>query len=109
MLSENGIRMIGEIIIGDIPDLYSYKTGSEIVGFFNSNFGFSDVYKSGFPSRWLYTVEKLKILWNANRFNDFLNVILSKRFVMVDNNLSEVEALSRINDIVDFINKELNS
>ena len=38
-----------------------YRTGPQLVAFFNK-YGFSDVYRSGFPSRWLYTETKLKLL-----------------------------------------------
>lgn len=108
MLSETGIRTIAEVLIGDIPGYYSYKSGGNIVKFFNSNFGFTDVYGQGFPSRWIYTVEKLKILWNKNKFDDFLTLILTKRFVMVDNGLSEVKALQKIDEIITFLNNELS-
>ncbi|WP_432775629.1 protein kinase [Brevibacillus gelatini] len=108
MLSEAGLKIIGNILIGDTPGYYSYKSGSQIVEFFNSNFGFSDRYYSGFPSRWFYTLENIKLLWNNGRFHEFLNFILSKRFVMRDNNLSEVDALDRINQIVQYLNNELS-
>jgi len=36
-----------------------YRTGPELVKFFNS-LGFNDTYHSGFPSRWQYTDEKLR-------------------------------------------------
>ncbi|MRX56497.1 protein kinase [Bacillus idriensis] len=108
MLSEAGIRTLAEVLIGDIPGYYSYKSGGKIVHFFNTNFGFTDVYRQGFPSRWFHTVENLKILWNNNRLDEFLNLILSKRFVMVDNGLNEVQALEKINEIVTYLNNELS-
>ena len=56
MLSDEVLKRISKIFIGDIPinidDViynYSYKTGAQLVDFFNNNFGSSDVYKSGFP------------------------------------------------------------
>ncbi|SHJ10851.1 Protein kinase domain-containing protein [Clostridium cavendishii DSM 21758] len=108
MLSEVGIRTIAEALIGDIRGFYSYKSGGKIVEFFNSNFGFSDVYGQGFPSRWLYTVENIKVLWNNNRFDEFLNLILSKRFIMRDYGLNEVQALEKVEEIVSYLNEELN-
>lgn len=36
-----------------------YRSGPKLVKFFN-NMGFNDVYGNGFPSRWIYTDEKLK-------------------------------------------------
>lgn len=108
MLSESGIRTLAEVWIGDIPDYYSYKSGEKIVEFFNTNFGFSDIYRQGFQSRWFYSVENLKILWSNNRFDEFLNLILTKRIVMVDNGLNEVQALKKINEIVAYLNQELS-
>ncbi|MCY7895641.1 protein kinase [Bacillus spizizenii] len=108
MLSESGIRTIADVFIGDNENYYSYKSGRKLVDFFNSNFGFNDIYRSGFPSRWIYTVDNLKHLWNNNRFNEFLNLILSKHFVKEDNRLNEVQALERINEIVGYLNDELN-
>lgn len=35
-----------------------YRSGPKLVGFFN-NLGFNDSYSQGFPSRWMYTDEKL--------------------------------------------------
>lgn len=108
MLSESGLKTIGDILIGDTPGYYSYKSGPQLVEFFNLNFGFNDRYYSGFPSRWRYTLENIKLLYNNDRFNEFLNFILSKRFVMRDNNLNEVAALERINQIVQYLNNELS-
>lgn len=38
-----------------------YRKGSEIVNFFNE-LGFKDTYGQGFPSRWVYTDEKLQLI-----------------------------------------------
>lgn len=37
------------------------RSGPQLVAFFN-NYGFSDSYSSGFPSRWMYTDDKLKTI-----------------------------------------------
>lgn len=108
MLSEAGLRVFGDILIGDVGDYYTYKSGSKIVAFFNSNFGFNDVYKAGFQSRWLYTLEKLKVLYNNQKFDEFLKLVLSKRFIMRDNSLNEVQALKKIKEIIEFLNEELS-
>lgn len=59
MISEEALRNISEIFIGDTGECYSYKTGGDLVDFFNQHFGYNDSYLSGFPSRWFYVVEKL--------------------------------------------------
>lgn len=52
------LEKLREIINGDN---YSglYRKGPQLVRFFN-DLGFSDVYGQGFPSRWVFTDEKLK-------------------------------------------------
>ncbi len=39
----------------------NYRSGPKLVAFFNA-LGFQDRYRQGFPSRWIYTDEKLKII-----------------------------------------------
>jgi hypothetical protein len=38
-----------------------YRSGPKIIQFFNE-FGFKDTYGQGFPSRWMFTDEKLKVI-----------------------------------------------
>ena len=38
-----------------------YRSGPQLVEFFNS-LGFNDTYGQGFPSRWIYTEDKLKAI-----------------------------------------------
>ena len=38
-----------------------YRSGPKLVQFFNE-LGFNDTYGQGFPSRWMYTDEKLSII-----------------------------------------------
>ena len=52
MISSDSVKEIANIFCGDIGDYYTYKSGPKLVRFFNDNFGASDVYQSGFPSRW---------------------------------------------------------
>lgn len=58
-LNKKSLEKLREIINGD--DTEFYKTGYELVQFFNQ-LGFDDVYKNPFPSRWQYTDEKLSAL-----------------------------------------------
>jgi hypothetical protein len=44
-----------------INEEIDYKSGHKLVNFFN-NLGFNDSYGQGFPSRWVYTDEKLQSL-----------------------------------------------
>lgn len=51
------IQEFGRIITGD-SSITPYKTGSDLVRFFNE-LGFNDRYEEGFPSRWKYTEDCL--------------------------------------------------
>lgn len=77
----------------------------KLVEFFNSRFGTTDVYASGFPSRWAYVYDKLAEMINARSFDSFLNIVLSKAYLMQEQSLSEVEAVEKIEEII----KEFNS
>ena len=56
-LSSKTLEELRIIINGDgTPD---YRSGPKLVTFFNE-LGFNDCYGQGFPSRWLYTDDKLK-------------------------------------------------
>lgn len=103
----NGLKFIGDAFIGDIEGYYSYKSGSKIVDFFNTYFKSKDKYGSGFPSRWRFVHEKLIVLYNAKLFNKYLNIILSKNYLMIDLGLNEVEAIEKSNENVNKINNEI--
>ncbi|THD14661.1 hypothetical protein CI793_14540 [Anoxybacillus ayderensis] len=107
MLSDATLRFISEVFIGDKENCYKYKSGSTLVRFFNEHFGFHDVYQSGFPSRWAYVSDKIKELHRIGKLNDFLSLILNKEYIIRDNQLTEVEAIERRNQILDMFNKQL--
>lgn len=106
MLSENFIRYLAELINGDIEGMYSYKSGPKLVKFFNENFNYSDIYGQGFPSRWLYTYNKIVELLEKNELNKLFNIILNKNYIMRDLGISEVEAIKREREIYDKINEK---
>ncbi len=63
-LSGHSITALQKIITGDIPKknvpaVSSYRSGPNLVAFFNE-FGGNDIYGAGFPSRWVYAEDKLK-------------------------------------------------
>ena len=47
-----------------INEKTKYRKGAELVRFFNQ-LGFNDRYGNGFPSRWVYTDDKLSVI-NGN-------------------------------------------
>ena len=107
MISENSLRQISDIFCGDTGDFYSYKTGSKLVGFFNQYFQAKDAYGQGFPSRWAYVYNKLVDLLNHNRFDSFLNVVLSRNYLMQDLGISQVEAAEKAEAILRELNRIL--
>ena len=56
-ISQKTIEKLRELINEETE----YRSGSKLVAFFNQ-YGFSDVYRNGFPSRWIYTEEKIRAL-----------------------------------------------
>lgn len=58
-LCEESIKKLRMIINGD--NTGDYRSGANLVRFFNK-FGFADSYGSGFPSRWIFTEEKLSLI-----------------------------------------------
>lgn len=52
-----------------------YRKGFQLVDFFNS-LGFNDVYGQGFPSRWVYTDQKLEIINGTSRIEQCIKAVL---------------------------------
>jgi len=57
ILNETTLKQL-RIIINEAS---KYRSGYDLVSFFNT-LGFNDVYGKGFPSRWMYTDEKLGLI-----------------------------------------------
>lgn len=57
-LNDKTLERLREIINADDRPA-DYRKGYQLVEFFN-NLGFNDVYAQGFPSRWVYTDDKLR-------------------------------------------------
>lgn len=110
MLSEDSLRRIIDLFNGDSEeDLFTYKTGPKLVKFFNNNFGFQDSYGQGFPSRWMFTLIKLTELIDRKKINNFFTLILSKRYLMSEKSISEVNAVILSESILHIFNQYLKS
>ncbi|MCI6020686.1 MAG: protein kinase [[Bacteroides] pectinophilus] len=105
MISEDSLKQISHIFCGDEGEFYIYKSGSKLVGFFNKYYGTSDKYGQGFPSRWIYVYDKLVDLINNNKFDGFLNLILSKQYLMTEKSITQVEAAGLSEAILKELNK----
>lgn len=73
-LCEESIKKLRIIINGDNTD--DYKSGSNLVRFFNK-FGFEDSYGPGFPSRWMFTEEKLSLINGTDKLESCIKDIFS--------------------------------
>lgn len=109
MLSEDTIKGIASIFCGDAGDYYSYKSGPVLIRFFNQNYGYNDQYGSGFPSRWCYVYNKLVDFINAKSFENFLNLILSKEYIIRDTKCTQVEAANKLEKILAEFNRMLKT
>ena len=109
MISDDSLKYIANVFIGDEGDYYSYKSGPDLVRFFNDFMNTSDEYSQGFPSRWFYVITKFHSLIESNRFNSFLTTILSPTFIMSDSNCVEVEAIEKKNEILAVIKRHVHS
>lgn len=108
MISTDSLKQISHIFCGDTSNCYIYKTGAKLVDFFNAHFGADDVYASGFPSRWIYVHDKLAEMINDHTIDTFLNVILSKAYLMQEQSLSEVSAVEKSEMILNEFNNILH-
>ena len=109
MISNDSLTAIAHIFCGDIDGYYSYKSGPQLVSFFNEWLGAKDQYGQGFPSRWIYTYNKIAEIINKNKFDTFLKYILGKQFILKDLNCSEVEALEKSEKILIELNRILEN
>lgn len=95
MISENSLQQISHIFCGDTDGYYTYKSGPQLVRFFNQYYHTNDTYHQGFPSRWAYVYGKLVDLIQNNTIDTFFNTILSKAYLMSEQQLSQVEAAEK--------------
>jgi eukaryotic-like serine/threonine-protein kinase len=94
LISEEILRGIADLFNGDTEEeFFKYKSGPQLVDFFNTHFGYENSYGQGFPSRWYFTVDKLVDLINKKKIDRFFSLILSKRYLMVEKQTSEVNAV----------------
>lgn len=100
MISEDSLKQISHIFCGDTEGFYSYKTGAELVSFFNNYFGYKDIYQSGFPSRWIYVYNKLVEKINAGSIGRFFDITLGREYLMRDLDITEIDALEQSQKIL---------
>ena len=96
-VSQKTLEILRDIITGD-KKFSPYKSGPELVKFFNS-LGFNDEYNRNFPSRRDYTETKLQELNKNGRIIDVINAYFNPINFIGKENL--------LNNLVDSINEYL--
>lgn len=107
MISDDTLKYISEVFIGDAEEVYSYKKGAELVNFFKQYFGLEHTYNYSLPSRWFIVSDNLKALVNEDRLSDFFTLILSKRYIMREKKISEIEAIETMKKALELFNGQL--
>lgn len=95
--SQKTLEFLRDIITGD-KGLSPYKTGPELVRFFNA-LGFDDKYGQGFPSRWYYVETKLNELNKRGQMHKVLETYFSPINFIGEEDL--------LNGLVNFLNEYL--
>lgn len=103
-VSNKTIDYLKGIISGDSPKT-KYQTGPKLISFF-SNFWFKDTYGQGFPSRWMYTEQKLTELNNIDRVEEAIEFYYKPINFIEDNKWYE-ELVNELNRYLSFDDLEL--
>lgn len=72
ILSENTLQKLREMI----NEKTTYRSGSALVRLFNK-YGSQDIYGEGFPSRWMYTDQKLSLINGAPELDQIIKDVFS--------------------------------
>ena len=73
-----------------------YRKGFQLVNFFNS-LGFNDIYGQGFPSRWVYTDQKLEIINGTPRMEQCIRAVLHPA--------NFIDKLEHLDECIESLNK----
>lgn len=105
MINSDFYEKLAKIFCGDELDIFTKKTGPQLVHFFNNNFSSHDTYGPGFPTRWRYVNQKILEFSSVGKFDSFLNLILSKNYLLTERQISEIDALVHQQKILVVLNK----
>ncbi len=104
-LTEFTIKHLVKIVCGD-SKITPYLSGPNLVELFNRH-GSRDVYEQGFPSRWMYTEKKLKILNGTNEIKKILEEIIDSRY-FYDSGLDINVAVEKVNELLQYDGYKIN-
>ncbi len=107
-ISKKTVKALQEIINGD-GELGIYRSGSELVNFFNE-FGRNDEYGNGFPSRREYTTECLSSFNGSDELKDIIESVGDPRDYISPEDMSSSETSQepQLDRIVDYLNEFLS-
>ncbi len=105
MINPDFYKRLAKIFCGDETELFTYKSGPQLVSFFNTHFHTQDSYGQGFPTRWIYVNDKLLDFSSRGIINSFFNLILSKQYLLTERQISEVDALEHQQKIINELDK----
>jgi len=71
-LSAKTLEMLRELI----NELTQYRKGHEIISFF-AKFDYQDLYQQGFPSRWIYTDQRLSQINGTPKISTCIKLLFS--------------------------------
>ncbi|MGF6991235.1 serine/threonine protein kinase [Lachnospiraceae bacterium PM6-15] len=108
MISQDTLTQISHIFCGDEKGFFSYKSGPQLVTFFNTYFGQEDIYGQGFSSRWAYVYDKLVAMLNEDIFDEFLNLVFGREFLMRDMELTQVQVAEHAQTLLTKFNQLVN-
>jgi hypothetical protein len=76
-ISERTISALAKIVTGD-TQISPYRSGPVLVRLFNE-YGANDVYGQGFPSRWFYAEEKIRLINGSDKISALIREVLDPR------------------------------
>jgi hypothetical protein len=76
-ISENTLRILAKVVTGDSA-VTPYRSGPMLVMLFNQ-FGSNDCYGQGFPSRWKFAEDKLRLMNGKTALRQMVNTIFDAR------------------------------
>lgn len=103
-LRSHTIKILAQTVVGDNGKSF-YRSGPQLVDFFNE-LGFDDVYGQGFPTRWVYAEEKIKIILQQDKFLEFLNKFLDDS-LYIDTEYNTSEIVNYLNQYLAFDGYEI--
>lgn len=96
-ISERTISALSKCITGD-GKISPYNSGPNLIKFFNE-LGFNDAYGQGFPSRWMYTEERIRQLNDTPKLAKVFHSLLDPRAFL--------ETTFKVEDCIKYLNQYL--